>query len=229
MFRSALWLCRGRAAFAYWLFLSCRVRTPSAPSWKRRVSLACQCSAQDCNPSRRVSPLHLVNLKIFLAQAVSMLTSLLPSINAAIGFVVGTWSGGSTRCVCHCQDSVDQQILAVLQRQLDRCRPDKLTLAPPASFECKSSFSLSAVLFIFLVGVFTGCILAVWLTPFLIRYYGSARAASPRSTEPTIVVDSIIGRSSNLRAQRPDRRIVARTDPGGSRGRVVVGGSDSDS
>ena len=62
-----------------------------------------------------------------------------PAVHSAVSFLFGAWSSsGACKCECTFHDASrgDERLVALLQRQLDRCGPANLTGAAPAPVAC---------------------------------------------------------------------------------------------
>lgn len=150
-----------------------------------------------------------------------------PILAQAAGYAVGWWGSGGQRCFCSCDvtGSVDRDLIAVLQRQLDRCGPDQLTAPPPATCHCDTTATWLSVAAGFCIGLLVGILLClvVYFRAVAHRRDGGAAAG------PGLAALDDAGGAA-VRAV-PGRRLVAREGALRARavGRVVLGGPDSDS
>lgn len=85
------------------------------------------------------------------------------SVVSGIALGIGTWlAAPDTRCRCECHlggaTSADEKLIALLQRQLDRCGPANLTAAPPIPPLGSEGFSLALIGCAFFVGVVLGAL-----------------------------------------------------------------------
>ena len=86
---------------------------------------------------------------------------------------LGTWLGGRTASRCVCEWRHDQGALAVLERQLDRCGPEKLR-------EVNYGHSTLALLLVVLVGILIGIVGT--LCGVVLQQSLAARKANPPDT-----------------------------------------------
>ena len=145
-----------------------------------------------------------------------MLASLLPALQSVA--IIGIHALFPPRCECNWTGDpcrVDQSILAVLQRQLDRCGPEELRgVAPPepvAPAACPEEWGLR--LSIFTVGALVGVLIGLLL-----------RGDSRRTTEAPVIEPAFVvaageplpgaPRDSDVVATPSSRRRLAVTDGG---------------
>jgi len=127
---------------------------------------------------------------------------------AALAAVVGIATWPSRReVVCHCV--ADEQLIAALRSQLDRCGPQNLTVSPPLVFE--PAFFTSGVFPWFLAGVSLGGLLvACSLWALAARIWWSPSDAASR----TPAAPSPSGSGADRGPRPPGARRLALPDIG---------------
>ena len=134
-----------------------------------------------------------------------------------------------SRCHCDCAfagGGVDSGLLQLLQKQLDRCGPERLGPAP-ATCVCGSS----GVVLGFIIGLAFGLSVAVVIALVVHRRHdGDSGAVGVEATEASKMAGGREHWPAALRLVRPGRDALPRAPSRGALagGRLVVGGDHSD-
>ena len=145
--------------------------------------------------SQRRPPLSLQSLCAIVAFGSSPMFSALPRMLHGAELIsligtqfVGSWLTAPARtCECFCNLTLsaapDSGLLNVIQRQLDRCGPEHLTL--PACPPCPEPASpLPLLLAVGFFGILIGLIIGQWLRPSVLSWTPRL-AALPKSAAPS--------------------------------------------
>ena len=81
---------------------------------------------------------------------------------SALGALLGGW-GAPAPCRCLCEASSDPALVGLLQRQLDRCGPERLVCPPPTPCECGGGTGPLGWALTFLAGVAVALLGSVWV------------------------------------------------------------------